>query len=109
MAQPLSLARSVIRDVTFRSQVTPDATMDPFAPPAPRSSGSVVGDAIMGAVKPAVYVRTPAGVVAIEPYGAPTENYLPALVVGAAAGALAAGGAIFALGVWWGRRTKGRR
>lgn len=107
-AAPLNLARSMIQDVTFRSQVTPDATWDPFRQAAPQQQGGVM-DFVMRQIKPAMYVRTAGGVVAAEPYGTPDENYLPALVVGATAGAVAVGGAIFLAGVWWGRRSARRR
>ncbi len=94
-----SVAKGMVKSVTFRSQVTPDYTYDPWAPSPPPQEGS---GWLMELVKPSVEVQTSAGPVLIEPYGTPTENYGPVVAVGAL-GALAA--AVYA--VWWvARATK---
>jgi len=63
--------------VTFKSQLTPDFEYDPSAPSSPPSGG---GSWLLKLVKPAAYVETPLGVVPVEPYGTPTEDYFPFLV-----------------------------
>jgi len=64
--------------VTFKSQLTPDFTYDPNAPSSPPSGGA---SWLMKLIKPAAYVVTPLGTVPVEPYGQPTENYFPLLLL----------------------------
>lgn len=93
-----SLTRRTITRVTLRSQITPDYSIEPFSrgpAPAPQRG---VGNLLMGLIRPAIYVDTPVGVVKAEPWGAPTRNYLPALIVLGGVGVLAVLGAAYALG-----------
>lgn len=103
------LARSMVKDVTFRSQVTPDYTWDPFAPAPPREQGGFFSWLTAEVIKPAVYVRTPGGIVPAELYGPPRENYLPVVAAGTTLVALAGVATVFGLGMWWGRKTATRR
>lgn len=66
--------------VTFRSQVSPAVTVDPFAPAPPEAAPNP----ILLLVKPEVVVHDRDGkvIAAVAPYGAPTENYVPRLVIG---------------------------
>lgn len=74
--------QSTVRKVTFRSQVTPDYTYDPWAPSAPPAQGQAW---LMNFVRPEVTVDTVAGPIVIAPYGAPEHDYGLALGLGAAA------------------------
>jgi hypothetical protein len=76
-----SLAQGAVKSVTFRSQVTPDYTYDPWAPapPPPPDEGS---GWLMNFVKPAVTIETAMGPVEVAPYGEPTENYGQVVLAG---------------------------
>lgn len=76
-----SLARSMVKGVTIRSQVTPDFTYDPWAPtpPAPPGGG---GSWLMEFVKPEITIETGEQPIVIAPYGTPTENYMPHAIFG---------------------------
>ena len=69
--------------VFVRSQITPEVQIDPTASPEQQQarSGGGFGNWIMSLVKPAVYVETPAGTIKAAPWGEPTNNYLPALLI----------------------------
>jgi hypothetical protein len=97
MASIASLISGSVQGVTFRSQVTPDYTYDPNAPaPAePQSSW------LMQLVKPEVTLQTPLGPMRVAPYGVPTQDYFPILVIGGIALLVGA----FTLAGWIGRVT----
>lgn len=97
---PSSLARAAVRNVTVRSNVTPDVEVDPFAPapePGPggapgsqvSSAGGGIGGLLLGLLQPAVYLDTPAGTIPVEPWGKPDNTR--AVLVGVAATAATAG------------------
>ena len=71
--------KASVQRVTFRSQVTPDYSYDPFAPSAPPSEGH---GWLMGFIKPEITVETAAGPIVIAPYGSPTANYAPLAAAG---------------------------
>ncbi len=61
--------------VTVKSSLTPPVQFDPFADdPAARRSSGTVGDFLLGMLRPAFYLETPVGVVAVEPWGKPIEG-----------------------------------
>lgn len=77
-------------EVEARSQITPDVSvrlyddgagvqLEHSAPP------SGFGSAVMGMIRPAIYIHTPAGTYPIEPWGAPRKNLMPHMVVGGCA------------------------
>ena len=70
-----AFAGAVTQEVTVRSQLTPAVTVYPFAEQteAREVQGGGAGDLLMRVVKPAVYLKTPAGVVPVEPWGKPGE------------------------------------
>lgn len=95
------LLQPLIGQVTFRSQVTPDFTYDPWAPAAegPPPEGATW---IMNLIRPAVILEPRGGeAYAIAPYGHPEEDYTPYLVF---AGIAAVVGAIVLIG-WIARKT----
>ncbi len=96
-----ALAKGLVKSVTVRSQITPDYTYDPWAP-VPEAPPGGGGSFLMDLVKPEITVETSAGPVAIAPYGAPTENYVPHVVFGGLAAVIGA----FMLVVWIARATK---
>jgi len=77
----VGLARASVGRVTFRSQVSPPIEVDPFAP-GPPSTGP---NPLMLLFRPEVEIRDPRGnlVASIAPWGRPTANYFPWLVLGA--------------------------
>ena len=92
-----SVATRAISRVTIRSQITPDYDFDPSVSSKPQPK-SGIGNAIMGLIRPAVYVETPAGTIRAEPWGPPKSNYLPAIVVAGGVVVLAFFGASYLLG-----------
>lgn len=94
-----SAAKSLVTRATFRSQITPDYSYDPWAPSAPPSDGQAW---LMNFVKPSVTLETAAGPIVIEPYGTPTENYGLPVAVGGVATII---GLVFMIG-WIARLTK---
>lgn len=83
-----ALGRSSIGRVEVRSQVSPAVVVDdPLAP------STAPPNPLLRLLKPEVRVYDPDGklLVAVAPYGEPTENYLPYLLVGAG---------LLALGAW---------
>lgn len=84
-----ALGREAVGRVEVRSQVAPPVVVDPFADAPPDAPPNP----ILTLVKPEVRIYDPAGrlVLAVAPYGTPTEHYLPYLVLAAAA---------FAVGAW---------
>ena len=83
-----ALGREAVGRVEVRSQVAPPVVVDPFAETPPDAPVNP----ILALVKPEVRVYNPEGklVLAVAPYGAPTENYLPYLVGAAAVGLVGA-------------------
>lgn len=69
---------SLVSNVTMRSQITPDYVWTPTS--EQKAQGGITGF-IMGLIRPAIYVKTPAGTMKMEPYGIPTTNYFPLVVV----------------------------
>lgn len=101
------LARGLISEVGFDSQITPAYRSDPFAP-APPASG--FGAWIMGKIRPRFWVRTPAGVSMWAPHGNPVDDYTPTLVLGAVLTGAAIVASAVAVGMWLERNKKrGRR
>jgi len=83
--------------VSIRSQLTPTLVVDPSSR-GDQGSGNAFGDAIMSLIRPAIYVDTPAGRVTAAPWGEPTRNYLPALIVAGGIGVFAVLGFAYVLG-----------
>lgn len=69
---------SLVSNVTMRSQVTPEYVWTPSS--ETKAQGGLTG-LIMGFIRPAIYVKTPAGTMKMEPYGVPTTNYFPLLAI----------------------------
>lgn len=85
-----AFAQAGIGRVEVSSNVSPTVVVDdPLAP------SSAPPNPIMQLIRPEVRVYDPSGrlIVAVAPYGEPTDNYLPYLLVG---------GALLALGAWVG-------
>lgn len=97
-----SVATRAINRVTIRSQITPDYDFDPSASSKPAPRGGI-GNVLMGLIRPAVYVETPAGTIRAEPWGVPQSNYLPALLVVGGVVVLAVFGGVYLLGKRAGR------
>jgi len=94
-----SFAKSMVKTVTVRSQVTPDYTYDPWAP----SPEAPPADSwLMNLVKPEVTIQTSGAPIVVAPYGTPTENYIPHALFGGAAAVI---GTIMLI-VWIARATK---
>lgn len=94
-----SALSALIDDVTFDSQITPTVRVSPFAPSA--SSGSGIGDMILGWVRPRITIKPRAGSpIVYAPAGNPDANYLPALIVGSVVVVGGALGTAFLLGRW---------
>lgn len=78
---------TAVQEVVFKSQLSPDVTYRPFAPPGqqqPAVQANPLTRAAMSFAKPAVYVRTPAGLVPLfEPYGRPENDYSGYVAFGA--------------------------
>lgn len=72
------LARGSVRNVTFRSQISPDFTYDPNEPIPPGRGG--FGQVLMSIVKPEVDVDTAAGRITMAPWGRPTLPLFPLAV-----------------------------
>ena len=100
-AQPvdfaLAAARGLVRGVTFRSQVTPEFTYNPWAPGPPPAEGQSL---IMDLAKPTLVIDTTAGPVVIAPAGEATRNYFPLVAAGTIAALV---GAVVLVG-WIARR-----
>lgn len=103
MAATLDIAKSVVQEVGLETQVTPALRANPFASSSPQAPG-VGGWLMREVVKPLLWVKTPGGTARWAPYGEPTVDYVPTLVVGGLAAAGVAAATVFAVGVWWGRR-----
>lgn len=105
MANPISTAISTVRSaapaslvtVSFKSQISPTINYDPASKQTTGKSNGF-SDFLMGLIKPSIILHTPAGDIKSAPYGEPTSNYLPALVVAGSVGVLAILGLTFALG-----------
>lgn len=83
-----NLARAAIRRVTVRSSITPELTVDPFAPAGSQAQGGGgLGDLLLRAVAPTVELDTAAGPVTVAPWGQPRP------VVGLALAAVTIAGA----------------
>lgn len=88
---------ALVRQVNFRSQISPDLPWSPTTGTTGSSSG--LSNAVMSFIKPSVEVTLAGGnVVRVAPWGEPTGNYFPALVaitalvgVGVAAGLIMTG------------------
>jgi len=89
------LALSQINGVTFRSQISPDVdlTAEQAVGNEPTSGG--MGEIFMRIMKPSVYVDTSLGTFRITPWGEPTLNLYPLLLLGAVVGAGALAGVIW--------------
>jgi hypothetical protein len=96
-----SIAKGYARTVTFRSQVTPDYTYDPWAPSPPQPPSSTT-NWLMDIVKPEITLHGDLGDVVIAPYGTPTENYVPYILLGTAAMVVGS----IAIIAWIARATK---
>lgn len=84
------VARDQVKGVYFRSQLTPDIEIDAntaLGLADPRSfSDAPVSEAMMRITKPAMYVDTNLGVMKLAPWGEPTLNLYPLVVIGGLAG-----------------------
>lgn len=76
------LAGAAIGKITFRSQVSPEVEVDPFAAPEEQKRDAPPS-AFLGFVRPAVTLETAVGTRTIAPYGEPDANYFPLFVAGA--------------------------
>lgn len=85
-------ARSQIRAARFRSQLTPEITLDLSQPGAPAANGGGPSGWLLSLIKPAVYVDTNLGTVTLAPGGEPTRNFFPLVaLLGVVGGGLAIG------------------
>lgn len=82
------VGRRFVGEVTLRTQISPPVTFDPFAP----TPSAAPTNPLLSLLRPEVTVRAPDGSTAlvVAPYGHPTGNYLPWLLVGVAAFVLGA-------------------
>lgn len=80
-----AVAGAAVQSITFRSQVSPPISVNPFSPTPPAPPGP---NPLMSLIRPAIDVQTAAGTMTIAPYGAPSANYFPWLVAGLALAAL---------------------
>ena len=85
-----ALGRGTVRSVTIRTQFSPPITFDPFAEVPPDAPPNP----ILALLKPEVEIETAGGAIVMAPYGPPTENYLPRLIVGVVVGIVGAIGLI---------------
>lgn len=81
-----ALGRATVGRIVVRTQVAPPIVIDPFAPAPPAAPPNPV----LMFVRPEVTVTAPDGtpIATFAPYGAPTENHLPWLILGTLALAL---------------------
>jgi hypothetical protein len=88
-----NLVTGAVQKVVIKSQITPDVAYVPGAPGEPakieRKPGffAGLGEQILKLAKFSAEIQTPAGTVTMEPYGKPTENYVPVVAVVGAVGA----------------------
>jgi hypothetical protein len=82
-------AKAAVRDVTLRTQITPDWVYNPSAPPVKENSFSAWWNRVV--VRPSMIINTPAGPVEYAPYGKPKINLFPLIVLGTAAAAAVGG------------------
>ena len=89
------IAGDQIKGVFFRSSISPDIQLDPsmVLSGQPRSvSEGGFGELFLRFAKPAVYLDTNLGAIRIAPWGDPTINLFPVILLGTvAAGAVIAG------------------
>lgn len=91
-----AIGQAAVQDVTFRTQITPDVAINPFAPGAPTANQSPTMDWFLRYVmKPSVRVTTPAGVFEEAPWGRPTGNFFPILAAGAVLGGVLLVGVVY--------------
>lgn len=96
-----SFAKSMVKSVTVRSQVTPDFTYDPWAPTPEQPPGGG-GSWLMEIIKPEITIEGGEQPIVIAPYGTPTENYMPHALFGSAAALVG----VVMLIIWIARATK---
>lgn len=72
-----TIGRESVSRITFRSQLSPPLSVDPFAPQAAGPPNP-----ILALIRPEVTVETRAGSLVMAPYGTPSANYLPWLILG---------------------------
>ena len=87
-----AIGQQVIGTITIRTQFSPPIVIDPFAP-SPPSPGP---NPILSLLRPEVVISSPDGksLVSFAPYGAPSTNYFPWLIVGGIALIFGAAGII---------------
>ncbi|MCC6752022.1 MAG: hypothetical protein IT371_30500 [Deltaproteobacteria bacterium] len=93
-----NVASRAISRVTIRSQITPDYSVDPSAAGPSAAPKQGFGNVLMGLIRPAIYVETPAGTIRVEPWGQPRSNYLPVILALGGVAALAVFGGVYLLG-----------
>lgn len=98
-----SLAAQAVGRVEIVSQVSPPIVVDPFAPAPPAPPGP---NPLMSFVRPVVRVYDPEGGLLYEvaPYGRPSGNYFPWLVLAAVVAGFGFTGLVAWLGAFIGRR-----
>jgi len=78
-------AAAQVRGIRINTQISPEIEWSPSAGAQP--TGSSTGDWFLAnVVKPQVSLDTPAGVMTVAPYGPPSSNYFPLMVLAALAG-----------------------
>lgn len=95
----LPAVSSLVQQVNFRSQISPDLPWSPATGATGQASG--LSNAVMGIIKPAVEVRLSGGqVIRVAPWGEPSSNYFPALVAVTALAGVATAAGLIMLGKW---------
>jgi hypothetical protein len=81
-----ALALSQINGVTIRSQISPDLDLTAAQAVGGEPPAGGLDELFMRIVKPSIYVDTSLGTFRITPWGEPTLNLYPVLLIGAIVG-----------------------
>jgi len=80
------IAMDQINGVTFRSQIAPDVDLTASQAVGHEPPRGGLSDIFMRVTKPAVYVDTSLGTIRLAPWGEPTLNLYPLLLIGTIVG-----------------------
>lgn len=89
------IALSQINGVTIRSQISPDLDLTAAQAVGGEPPAGGLSDIFMRIVKPSIYIDTSLGTFRITPWGEPTMNLYPLLLIGTIVGIGALAGILY--------------